>query len=74
MIGLDALVIGEPSIAHLTEVEFDTRQIHDGAATLFLAIKGDNRDGHIFLQSAFDKGVRHFLVSDFGRLPECCYT
>ncbi len=54
----------------LSEVEFDSRQIHDGPATLFVAIKGENRDGHAFLRQGFEKGVRHFLVSDSAKLPE----
>lgn len=69
MIGPDAIVIGEATDDLLSEVEFDTRQIHDGAVTLFMAIKGENRDGHGFLQQAFDKGVRNFLLSEATRLP-----
>ncbi len=69
MIGPDALVIGQASNDLLSEVEFDTRQLPEPAVTLFLAIKGDNRDGHLFLHRAFDQGVRHFLLSDAGMLP-----
>jgi Alr-MurF fusion protein len=70
MMGEDAqLTGGGASDVVLAEVEFDTRQIHDGHVTLFVALQGANRDGHQFLQQAFDKGVRHFLVSDAGRLP-----
>ncbi|MEY3441750.1 MAG: hypothetical protein RLZZ519_31 [Bacteroidota bacterium] len=70
MMGDDARVVGAASDQLLSEVEFDTRQIHDGAATLFVAIKGENRDGHAFLRQGFEKGVRHFLVSDLAKLPE----
>lgn len=69
MIGPDAQLIGQVDDVALLEYEFDTRQIHDPAVTLFIAIKGDNRDGHAFLQQAFDKGVRHFLLSEAAMLP-----
>lgn len=72
MIGPDARVIGAHSAAALAEVEFDTRRIHDGTPLLFLALKGENRDGHQFISQAFSKGVRHFLLSDGSKLPEGC--
>jgi Alr-MurF fusion protein len=69
MIGPDAQIIGQATDVALAEVEFDTRLIHDAATTLFMAIKGENRDGHRFLQQAFEKGVCHFLLSEADRLP-----
>jgi alanine racemase len=69
MMGPGTRVVGAATTTLLADVEFDTRQLHEPTATLFMAIKGDNRDGHAFLQQAFDKGVWHFLVSDATRLP-----
>ncbi|MEL7530646.1 MAG: alanine racemase [Bacteroidota bacterium] len=47
------------TIRHLA---FDTRNISHGAETIFLALKTDHRDGHDFIQKAYDKGVRNFIV------------
>lgn len=49
--------------AVITSVAFDTRRIANGEGVLFFALKGSFRDGHDFLKDAFDKGVRHFVVS-----------
>ncbi|MEM6344324.1 MAG: alanine racemase [Bacteroidota bacterium] len=47
------------TIRHLA---FDTRNISHGAETVFLALKTDHRDGHDFVQEAYEKGVRNFIV------------
>lgn len=44
-------------------VAFDTRRIVEGSETAFFALKGDFRDGHEFIQDAYEKGVRTFIVS-----------
>jgi UDP-N-acetylmuramyl pentapeptide synthase len=49
----------EQPIVHLS---LDTRQLQDGTATLFLAIQGAHADGHAYLQEAFEKGCRSFVV------------
>lgn len=50
----------------ITSVAFDSRRITDGKEVLFIALKGHFRDGHSFIQEAYQKGVRHFLVSHAG--------
>lgn len=45
-------------------ISFDTRRIIHGQSTLFLALKGIDRDGHDFISSAYSKGVRNFMVSE----------
>lgn len=42
---------------------YDTRSLSDPSETLFFALKTNHRDGHAFLQDAFRKGVRQFIVS-----------
>jgi alanine racemase len=49
----------ERPIVHLS---LDTRQLQDGRTTLFLAIQGAHADGHAYLQQAFEKGCRSFVV------------
>lgn len=43
-------------------VELDSRNVDENS--LFVAVKGEKQDGHIFLRSAYDNGCRNFLVSD----------
>lgn len=41
----------------------DTRKIDRPASSLFIALKTNLRDGHNFIEDAYNKGVRNFLVS-----------
>lgn len=41
---------------------FDTRKISDGKKGLFFAIRGEQSDGHQYLEEAFNKGVRDFVI------------
>ncbi len=47
-------------------VAFDTRRILNGAGHLFFALEGVFRDGHDFLDDAYSRGVRHFVVRKAG--------
>ncbi|MEO0897745.1 MAG: bifunctional UDP-N-acetylmuramoyl-tripeptide:D-alanyl-D-alanine ligase/alanine racemase [Bacteroidota bacterium] len=44
-------------------VAYDSRLISHGAETLFVALKTGNRDGHDFVEDAYQKGVRNFMVN-----------
>ena len=44
-------------------IAYDTRNIVDGVNTLFFALTGEFRDGHSFIQHAYEKGVRCFIIS-----------
>lgn len=50
-----------PQDASFESVSIDSRTIEPGA--LFIAIKGENFDGHDFIQSAFQKGAVAAIVS-----------
>lgn len=50
----------------IRSVSFDTRKITNGDHTLFFALAGVFRDGHQFIELAYKKGVRHFVVSTAG--------
>ncbi len=52
---------GVASIEHLL---LDSRKVAYPDSSLFFAIKGTRRDGHLFLKEAYDKGVRNFMVSE----------
>lgn len=49
--------------AQITTLGYDTRTLIHPPTCLFFAIQGKNKDGHVYLQEAFDKGVRNFVVS-----------
>lgn len=48
--------------ALIDNITFDSRSIVQGVNTLFFALKG-NRDGHEFIDEAYNKGARSFVVS-----------
>lgn len=63
-------------IAHFTEgtlqgnmdlycehILLDTRQVTQSSSTMFVAIKGEQHDGHRFVEDACQKGVRIFLLN-----------
>lgn len=41
----------------------DTRKITDPAGSVFFAIHGEKRDGHLFVPEAYQQGVRVFVVT-----------
>lgn len=64
-------VTGDASVI-IDQVVYDTRKLVDGAQTAFFALKGEFRDGHSFVEAAYQKGVRTFVVSqsiDLNKLP-----
>ena len=62
---LNGETIGEwvPDWAPVQYLAWDTRKIHHPESTLFIALQSDKRDGHDFIQQAFEKGVRRFWIS-----------
>jgi len=54
------------SDAVIQTVSFDSRKIINASNTLFIALAGVFKDGHSFIEEAYNKGVRHFLVSRKG--------
>jgi hypothetical protein len=47
----------------IDRIVFDSRKIVDPKNTAFFALNGTFRDGHQFIDSAFDQGIRIFVVS-----------
>jgi len=54
---------GVESKTVFSTIAYDSRNIVAGKNTLFFALTGEFRDGHVFIQSAYEKGVRCFVVS-----------
>lgn len=42
----------------------DSRRIIFPASSLFFALRGPRRDGHLFINDLYKKGIRNFVVSD----------
>lgn len=61
-----ALIFGKDSkdTSKINSVAFDSRKIVNGENILFFALDGVFRNGHNFVQDAYNKGVRHFIISD----------
>lgn len=50
--------------AEITELAYDSRKIIQPEKTLFMALVTNAGNGHRYIQSAYEKGVRYFLVSE----------
>jgi alanine racemase len=48
---------------------YDTRSLFVSNGSLFLALKSQKRNGHDYIQDAYDKGIRNFLVDDNFKKP-----
>jgi len=48
--------------ALISDLAYDTRKIYKGQESLFFALV-NQRDGHNYLQEAYEKGVRNFVIS-----------
>ena len=49
--------------ADITQLVFDSRKISLPHNSLFFAIKGTRHDGHTYIQDAYKKGIRNFIIS-----------
>lgn len=46
------------------ELAFDSRKIINPSVTLFFAIKTERNDGHLYIESLIEQGVRNFIITD----------
>jgi alanine racemase len=63
-------LVGDPHRI-VQDFQMDSRLIHWGNKTLFIAIETERRDGHQYAKEAYQKGVRCFLVSKKLPLEDC---
>ncbi|MEO1054844.1 MAG: bifunctional UDP-N-acetylmuramoyl-tripeptide:D-alanyl-D-alanine ligase/alanine racemase [Bacteroidota bacterium] len=57
----------------ITGLSIDSRKAQNREGVVFLAIKGERHDGHDFIQSLYDNGVRQFVIEkdiDADKYPE----
>lgn len=50
----------------IRQVSIDTRIIRNSPEMLFFAVVTKNNDGHLYLQNAYNKGIRNFIVEKAG--------
>ncbi len=74
---LPAICGGQILHAHsnpsLSALCLDSRNLSIQKGAVFFAISGSNHDGHLYIEEAFDKGIRIFVVEkDIADLEEAC--
>jgi alanine racemase len=58
-----------PGKLTINEIAYDSRKISGANGQVFFALKGESRNGHDFLNDAYRKGVRLFVVSEVPNKP-----
>lgn len=56
----------------IKELSTDSRHCDRGEGLLFVAIRGEHHDSHLFIEQMYRRGVRAFLVERPIELPEGC--
>jgi len=56
------IYLNDPIQLKSTYITLDSRQIYEPADTAFFAVRGLHHDGHQFIESLYQKGVREFIV------------
>jgi alanine racemase len=59
-----SIVNSEKKPPIIDRICYDSRKIVDTKNTAFFALKGTFRDGHLFIDSAYDQGIRIFVISE----------
>ena len=65
-------IIGTPPVREATGIEYDSRKVTEGS--IFIAIKGFNTDGHLFIQNALDKKAIAVVVEEINSVPDSLVT
>ena len=61
-IGPEETIIGAPA-AQITELAIDSRKVTAPERTLFFAIETEKNDGHLYIPSLYQLGVRNFVIT-----------
>jgi len=56
--------LANPTNQLIHSFSYDTRKITQPENVVFVALKGDFRNGHLFIEDAYLKGIRSFIVSE----------
>lgn len=60
----NATLKGAIPVGIIQRVAYDTRKITDSNETVFFALEGAFRDGHTYIQQAYNQGIRLFVVNE----------
>lgn len=66
---------GDPAVM-IQSIVYDSRRVGEASSSAFFALKGVHSDGHLFLEDAYRKGIRTFVVSehpDEMAFPGACF-
>jgi len=55
-------ILGTPE-CQITELAIDSRKVTDAEHTLFFAIETEKNDGHLYIPSLYQLGVRNFVIT-----------
>ena len=69
-------MLQERSGCSIDELVIDTRKIADAEHSLFIALATQRRNGHDFIEEAYEKGIRNFLVQQtvsVEKFPLACF-
>lgn len=66
---LQAQLQGHEAEGLIDQIAFDTRKLSETKNTLFFAFSGTFRDGHQYLQEAYQQGIRLFCVEASANYP-----
>ncbi|MCB0776744.1 MAG: alanine racemase [Chitinophagaceae bacterium] len=73
IINADLHLVNETAV---TEIVIDSRKIQSPEQSVYFALNGLSRDGHSFIQDAYDEGVQNFVVSqviDYKKFPKASF-
>jgi alanine racemase len=59
-----AKISGKKENGTIRHIAIDSRRINEVKETLFVAIKGERHDGHLYIGDMIQKGIKFFLISD----------
>lgn len=48
----------------ISQIITDSRTVFSSENALFIAIKGEQHDGHLFIRDLYEKGIRNFIISN----------
>lgn len=72
IVQISKIIEGELSLQgqniELNNVIFDTRKISFAQSSIFFAFTTENNDGHNYINHAYQKGIRNFIVNKIGIL------
>ena len=72
---IQAELSGALPLATVNEVAYDTRKLIRTEGVVFFALKGAKQNGSAYIESAYEKGIRNFVVAEQPLLlqPEANY-